>query len=312
MNKTPLFISLLFVSSMTVADSAEQASKPNIVVIYADDMGYGDCTVNNPDSKIPTPHIDQLAKEGLRFTDSHSPSATCTASRYGLLTGVNPARTGVVNGLTGLGPVIDRDEVTIADFLKNHGYIARMVGKWHLGFELHGDGPRKAFDFSKPLVGGPLDCGFDSFFGVRMSVSGPPYFYIRGREPVAKPTELTLGTKRDLKTNEKDTRTAYPPGEIAPGFVPAGCNATFCEEVIKIIKAHAASDGSRPLFLCYAMLEPHTPWLPGQEFLGKSRAGPYGDYIVQLDHEVGGVLQALERSGLDKDTPVVFSSDNGP
>jgi len=304
--KTPALLLTLMLGG-----AAHAAEKPNIVVIYADDMGYGDCTVNNPESKIPTPNIDRLAREGLRFTDAHSPSATCTASRYGLLTGVNPARTGVVNGLTGLGPVIDRDEVTIADFLKDQGYITRMVGKWHLGFGPHGDGPRKTFGFSKPLVGGPLDCGFDSFFGVRMSVSGPPYFYIRGREPVAEPTEWTPGTKKDLKMNEKDARTAYPPGEIALGFVPEECNAACCEEVIKIIKAHAASDGSRPLFLYYAMLEPHTPWLPGPEFLGKSQAGPYGDYIVQLDHEVGRVLQVLEESGLAKDTLVVFSSDNG-
>lgn len=291
--------------------NAQAAEKPNIVIIYADDMGYGDCTVNNPQSKIPTPHIDRLAREGLRFTDVHSPSSTCTASRYGLLTGVNPARTGVVNGLTGLGPVIDKDEVTVADFLKDQGYVTRMVGKWHLGFELHGDGPRKTFDFSKPLVGGPLDCGFDSFFGVHMAVSGPPYFYIRGREPVAKPTESTPGTKKDLKTNGKDSRTAYPPGDIAPGFVPEQCNAAFCDEVIKILNQHAASAEGKPLFLYCAMLEPHTPWLPTEEYIGKSKAGAYGDYIVQLDHEVGRVLEALKESGLEENTLVVFSSDNG-
>ena len=129
------------------------AAKPNIIVIYADDMGYGDCTVNNPESKIPTPNIDRLANEGLRFTDAHSPSSTCTASRFGLLTGTCPVRRGVVNGLTGLGPVIDKDEVTIADFLKDQEYVTRMIGKWHLGFEMYGDGPSgRTFDFSKPLA----------------------------------------------------------------------------------------------------------------------------------------------------------------
>jgi len=273
-------------------------------------MGYGDCTVNNPESKIPTPYIDGLAKKGMRFTDAHSPASTCTASRYGLLTGVNPARRGVVNGLTSLGPVIDKEEVTIAGFLKDQGYITRMVGKWHLGFELHGDSPRKTFDFSKPLTGGPLDCGFDSYFGLCKSI-GPPYFYIRGREPVAMPTETTPGTKKDLKTNGKDARTAYPPGDIAPGFVPEECNAAFCDEAVRILKEHGASNENRPLFLYFAMLQPHTPWLPTNEFIGKSKAGSYGDYIVQLDHEVGRVLAALRESGLEKDTVVIFSSDNG-
>lgn len=287
------------------------ADQPNIVIVYADDMGYGDCTANNPESKIPTPNIDRLARQGLRFTDAHSPAATCTASRYGLLTGTNPARTGVVNGLTGLGPVIDSGEVTVADFLKDQGYVTRMVGKWHLGFEMHGDGPRKTFDFSKPLAGGPLDCGFDSFFGLTKASSGPPYFYIRGRRPVATPTETTAGTKRALKTNGMDSRTAYAGGDIAPGFVPEECNSRLCDDVVKTISEHAKSDGNKPFFLYYAMLEPHVPWLPVEEFGGKSKAGPYGDYIVQLDHEIGRVLQALKDSGLEDDTLVIFSSDNG-
>jgi len=291
--------------------SAQAADKPNIIVIYADDMGYGDCTANNPESKIPTPNIDRLAKEGLRFTDAHSPASTCTASRYGLLTGVNPARRGVVNGLTSLGPVIDIDEVTVADLLKDQGYVRWMVGKWHLGFEMFGDGPRKSFDFSKPLVGGPLDCGFDSFFGLTKAPSGPPYFYIRGREPVTRPTATTPGTKRDLKANSKDSRTAYAGGDIAPGFVPEECNARLCDDVIKTITEHSKSGGNKPFFLYYAMLEPHVPWLPTEEFGDKSKAGPYGNYIVQLDHEVGRVLQALKESGLEDETLVIFSSDNG-
>jgi len=296
---------------LTLAGISYAAEKPNIIIIYADDMGYGDCTVNNPDSKIPTPNIDRLAKEGLRFTDAHSPSSTCTASRYGLLTGTCPVRRGVVNGLTGLGPVIDKDEVTVADLLKDQGYVTRMFGKWHLGFQLHGDGPRKTFDFSKPLVGGPLDCGFDSFFGLPKAPSGPPYFFIQGRNPVAKPTEETPGTKRLAKTNGEDNRTAYSGGDIAPGFVPELCNSQLCDDVVRTITEHAKSDGNKPFFLYYAMLEPHVPWLPTEEFGGKSKAGPYGDYIVQLDHEVGRVLQALKESRLEEDTLVIFSSDNG-
>jgi arylsulfatase A len=189
--------------------------------------------------------------------------------------------------------------------------VTRMIGKWHLGFEMYGDGPRKTFEFSKPLVGGPLDCGFDSFFGLTKAPSGPPYFYIRGRMPVDKPTETTPGTKRDLKANGKDSRTAYAGGDIAPGFVPEQCNAAFSDEAVKIVNDHAELDQRKPLFLYYAMLEPHVPWLPGDAFAGKSKAGPYGDYIVQLDYEVGRVLAALKETGLEKDTLVIFSSDNG-
>lgn len=307
---TPKYFLFALVATVTTQGTC-WAEKPNIIVIYADDMGYGDCTVNNPESKIRTPNIDRLAKAGLRFTDAHSPASTCTASRYGLLTGTNPARAGVVNGLTRLGAVIDEDEVTLADFLKDQGYMTHMVGKWHLGFELHGDGPRKTFDFSKPLSGGPLDCGFDYFYGLTKAPSDPPYFYIRGRMPEVEPTGHTVGTKKELKNNGKHVRTAYSAGALAPGFVHEQCNVKFCDDAVRIIKDHSAPERRKPFFLYYAMLQPHTPWLPTEQFTGKSQAGPYGDYIVQLDHEVGRVLNALKESGLEENTLVIFSSDNG-
>lgn len=281
---------------------------PNIIVIYADDMGYGDCTVNNPDSKIPTPNIDRLAKEGLRFTDAHSPGTTCTASRYGLLTGICPARRGVVNGINGLGPVLEAKELTVAEMLKAQGYSTRIVGKWHLGFELvAAEGRRPGLDLSKPFVGGPLDHGFDTFLGMNSAISHAPYYYIRNRGPEALPTESTKGNK----AADRDKRESYAAGELAPGFVHEEVNSTLCEEVISIIRNHSAKDGPEPLFLYYAMLEPHTPWLPEEQFAGKSGAGPYGNYVAQLDHEVGRVLQALKESGMENDTLVFFSSDNG-
>ena len=282
--------------------------KPNIVIIYADDMGYGDCTVNNPESKIPTPNIDRLAKEGLRFTDAHSPSATCTASRYGLLTGINPARRGVVNGINGLGPVLEPEEQTVAEMLKTQGYSTNMVGKWHLGFELApAKGRRPVLDLSKPLVGGPLDHGFDSFLGMNSAISSGPYYFIRNRGPEVLPTESTKGTK----AKDRDKRETYAADDLAPGFVHEEVNSRLCDEVISIIRHHAAKNKSEPLFLYYAMLEPHTPWLPEEQFAGKSGAGPYGDYVAQLDHEIGRVLEALKESGLENDTLVFFSSDNG-
>lgn len=272
-------------------------------------MGYGDCGANNPDSKIPTPNIDRLAKDGLRFTDAHSPASTCTGSRYGLLTGINPARRGVVNGINGLGPVLEEKELTISEMLKAQGYATRMVGKWHLGFELTPRGGRRpVLDLSKPFVGGPLEHGFDSFLGVNSAISSGPYYYIRNRGPEILPTGSTDGTK----ASDRDRRETYAKSELAPGFVHEEVSSRLCDEVIKIIRNHSAKkEETEPLFLYYAMLEPHTPWIPEEQFAGRSGAGPYGDYVAQLDHEIGRVLEALEQSGLQNGTLVFFSSDNG-
>ena len=226
---------------LTLVGIAHAAEKPHVIIIYADDMGYGDCTVNNPESKIPTPNIDRLAKEGLRFTDAHSPSTTCTASRYGLLTGINPARRGVVNGINGLGPVLEAKELTIAEMLKAQGYSTNMVGKWHLGFELApAEGRRPVLDLSKPFVGGPLDHGFDSFLGVNSAISSGPYYYIRNRGPEVLPTESTKGTK----ASGRDRRETYAKSDQAPGFVHEEVNSRLCDEVIGIIQNHSAKKRS--------------------------------------------------------------------
>lgn len=301
---------LLLVLVLGVGTHAACAEKPNILVILADDMGYGDCSAYNPESKIVTPNIDRLAREGMLFTDAHSASATCTASRYGLLTGINPARRGVVNGITGLGPVLEDHEVTVAELLRDQGYTTRMVGKWHLGFEMKAAKPRPVYDFTKPLVGGPLDQGFDSFFGLRSAVSAAPYFFIRDRSAEAVPAETTKGNK----AKDVDRRLTYGAGDIAPGFVPEEAPGRLCDEVVTLLREHAEStsgEAPNPLFLYYAMLQPHTPWLPEDRFGGKSGAGSYGDYLVQMDHEVGRVLDALKENGYDQNTLVIFSSDNG-
>lgn len=303
-------LTLLFALSFAISSNA--ADKPNILFIMADDMGYGDCTAYNPESKVRTPNIDRLAREGLLFTDAHSASATCTASRYGLLTGINPSRRGVVNGITGIGPVLEKHEVTIAELLREHGYSTSMVGKWHLGFEMKPAKPRPVYDFSKPFTGGPIDHGFDSFFGLRQAVSSAPYFYIRDRDSVAIPSETTPGTRTIAKAEGKNPRTAYGPGEIAPGFVPEEAPGRLCDEVVALLKDYASgSDQTKPFFLYYAMLQPHTPWIPEDRFEGKSKAGPYGDYLVQMDHEVGRVLETLRDTELDRNTLVIFTSDNG-
>ena len=296
------FLSILL--SLSVALATQAAEKPNIIFILADDMGYGDCSINNPESKIPTPNIDRLAKAGVRFTDAHSAASVCTPSRYGLLTGTCPARTDISNFTAGRGPVIAPDEVTIADLLKDQGYATHMIGKWHLGFE----GGKSAFDFSKPLTGGPVDCGFDTYYGVNKAPGSPPYFYIRGREPIAKPDGSIDGNEE----KGKDRRKVYRKGEAAPGFKPEEVTEMLCREAVRIIREHGDSEKEQPFFLYYALTSPHSPWLPADKFEGRSEAGMYGDFIVQLDDEVGRVVKALEESGMEKDTLVIFSSDNGP
>lgn len=292
---------------LVLAVTARAAEKPNIIVIYADDMGYGDCTANNPDSKIHTPHIDQLAKEGMRFRDAHSPAAVCTPSRYGLLTGINPAREGIVNGLCRFGPVIKNGTPTIASLLKEHGYTTKMVGKWHLGYDVNQNDPNEV-DYSKPMTSGPVDRGFDYFYGTDPP-GNAPYYYIRNRHVVAAPTE-TIGPRSDLM-EITHRRMGWRGGAAAPGFEPTEVMGSFLKETIKLITDHAAKDKDKPLFVYLALTAPHTPWVPAKEFEGKSGAGLYGDFVMEIDDLVGKVNAALVKNGMEKDTILIFSSDNG-
>lgn len=265
------------------AMAACRADQPDIVVILADDLGYGDVGACNPASMIPTPNIDRLAAEGMLFTDAHSASGTCTPSRYGLLTGINPARTGVLNTLLQKGdPIIEEDEPTLGAFLKEHGYETRMIGKWHLGFET-GQSAGKRGELSGSLRGGPLDRGFDSFYGIAASPGDPPLCFLRGRDVV-----------------------------VSPDFVQEEVSPSFCREAVAIIRARAKEKTGRPLFLYYASPLPHRPWVPTAEFRGKSGAGDYGDFVMQLDDVVGRIDRALRETGLDNNTLLIFTSDNGP
>ena len=166
-------------ATLPAADAPKPASNPNIVIILADDMGYGDPHCFNPQSKIATPHIDRLAKEGMRFTDAHAPGPLCHPSRYGLLTGRYPFRTDISRWLK--QPLIAEGQMTIASLLKSQGYRTAMVGKWHVGFLEDG--------YDQPLPGGPVACGFETYFGLRASTDIPPYFFIRGDRAVTPPTD---------------------------------------------------------------------------------------------------------------------------
>jgi len=294
----------LFVFQAALALAAEQ---PNIILILADDMGYGDCGAFNPDAKIKTPHIDQLAREGLRFTDAHAAASTCTPSRYGLLTGINPVRTGVLNTLLSKGdPIISEDEKTLAHLLKDQGYQTHMVGKWHLGFEL-GKKNKKTYDFSKNIKGGPVDRGFDSFLGVLSSVGSSPASYVIDRSMPSLPTEKGHWIKYSGAGKESNSKV-----EVSPNWTFEDVSPRLCEEVKKVIRKHASADQKEPFFLYYAMTGPHQPWVPTKDFKGKSGLGNYADFMMQLDDEVGQINALLKETGLDENTLLIFTSDNGP
>ncbi|MEN3942825.1 arylsulfatase [Prosthecobacter sp. SYSU 5D2] len=286
--------------------ASTSAALPNIVLILVDDMGYGDPQCYNPDSKIPTPNMDRLAREGMRFTDAHSAGPLCHPSRYGLMTGRYPFRTDVSRWPT--EPLIKEGQMTLASLLKDQGYATAMVGKWHLGFLEKG--------YDQILPGGPVDRGFQSFFGMRASTDIPPYFYIRGDRAVAPPTAQIAANNSDGWSPIQGA--FWREGGIAPGLELKEVLPLFTEEALGVIHQHAgaksASDDSRhkPMMLYLAYPAPHTPWLPAPEFIGKSGAGMYGDFTTMVDAEIGRVLAALDETGMTQDTLVIMTSDNGP
>lgn len=273
---------------------------PHVVVILVDDMGYGDPRCNNPDSRIPTPHIDRLARDGMRFTDAHAPGALCHLSRYGLLTGQYPFRTNV--GRWRREPVIRAGQPTLASVLRSGGYRTAMVGKWHLGFQENG--------YEKRLPGGPVDRGFDSFFGIRASTDIPPYFYIRGARAVQPPSGRIEANRSEGWSPIQGA--FWRAGGIAPDLELADVLPRFTDEAIAVIDKYARTRTTKRLALYLAYPAPHTPWLPSAAYRGRSKVGMYGDFVMMVDAMVGRVLAALDKAGMRDNTLLVFSSDNGP
>lgn len=289
---------------LAAAGNVRAESPPNVVLILVDDLGYGDPQCFNPDSKIPTPSIDGLARAGMRFTDAHASGPLCHISRYGLMTGEYPFR--AEPGKWARQATIPSDRLTIASLAQSAGYRTAMVGKWHLGFDEQG--------YDRPLPGGPVDRGFDSFFGIRASTDIPPYFYIRGDRAVAPPTGHIAANSSPGWSPIQGA--FWRAGGIAPGLELKDVLPKFTDETIAVIEGHARRNASekseQPLFLYVAFPAPHTPWLPDKEFVGSSGAGMYGDFTVMVDAMIGRILKALESAGAAEDTLVIFSSDNGP
>lgn len=272
---------------------------------------------NNPDSKIPTPNLDRLASQGMRFTDTHAPSSVCTPSRYSILTGRYCWRTRLKKGVLWPWdpPLIEPDRLTVASLLRQHGYRTACMGKWHLGWDwatLDGEPANKGteigeldvdqrhameqnIDYSKPMRGGPIDCGFDTYFGVDVP-NFPPYTWFEQDRLTDPPTE------------EKPDKMFGLPGRMKPGW---SLEAMIPELVNRAVK-YIGDSGSDPFFLYFALTSPHTPIVPNKEFIGRSGAGPYGDFVYEVDWVVGQIMEALERKGIADDTLLIFTSDNGP
>lgn len=289
------------------ASAQANSSKPNIVFILADDMSGGDVRALNKSCKFPTPNLDRIAKEGIAFTQAYTGSSICSPTRYGLMTGRYCWRDGVglASGYT--APFIDSSTPTVAGFLRDSGYRTHMVGKWHLGGQWTGkDGepvterkPKgETVDFAKGITGGPVDHGFESWFGIIASLDMPPYVYFRGRVPVTIPSEF-VKAKHRFGVRE---------GLADPALSSSDVLGDIASESVKLIHQH---DPSKPLFLYMPLNAPHSPVVPSAEWQGQSKMDENADFRMEVDHSVGRVMKALKAKGIADDTLLIFSADNG-
>ncbi len=280
---------------------ADQPERPNIVLILADDMGYGDPQCYNAQSKCVTPNIDRLAKEGMRFTDAHAAGGVCHPSRYGLLTGRYPFRH---NRDWRKEPLISFEEDTVPKLLTRAGYQTRMIGKWHLGFEDGYD-----YDFAAGLQGGPVDRGFQSYFGMPASLDIPPYYYIENKMASPPPT---IPIEANSSPGWSPIQGAFwREGLRAGNFIMEDVLDVFATKAVETIQQDF-NNADKPQFLYLALPAPHTPWLPAEKFREIGGAGLYSEFVAHVDDVVGRVIKAVDETNSAENTLVIFSSDNGP
>lgn len=301
---------------------ARETTRCNFVFVLCDDLGYGDVRCLNPEGKIPTPSLDRLAKEGMAFTDAHSPSSVCSPTRYGLLTGRYAWRSRLQQGvLGGLSPrLIEPGRLTVAEFLRKQGYHTACIGKWHLGMnwvkrpgkevtELNIEPPEQVWnvDYSQPIADGPNSVGFDYYFGISASLDMVPYTFIENDRIVA-PTEVEKQFPLMLGRPESQTRK----GPAAKSFEAEQVLPTLTSKAIEYIAQRvAASRQGTPFFLYLPLASPHTPIAPTAAWQGKSGLNHYADFVMETDDSIGRVLAALEEHGLAENTLVIVTSDNG-
>jgi arylsulfatase A len=308
-----LATSLLIFGTISSWKAVGADEKPNIIFLMADDLGRGDLGCYNRDSKVPTPHMNRLAEQGVRFTDAHTPSSVCTPTRYGVLTGRYSWRTRLKRGvLVGESrSLIEEGRLTVPALLKRHGYQTGGIGKWHLGFQTFDPSAEEraqTVDYARPLRPGPLTVGFDEFFGIPSSLDFPPYLFVEGDHPVEAATN-TIAASAMRRNGGKGFWRAGP---IAPSFRHIDVLPRLSERAVAFLEKHAeGAKSGQPFFLYLALSAPHTPWLPTKEYRGRSQAGPYGDFVVQVDETLGRVMETLDRLKLSERTLLIFTSDNG-
>lgn len=323
-NKYLLLIGLFYGLERTDAQTT-----PNVVFIYSDDVGYGDISCNGA-TKIHTPNIDRIAKEGIRFTNAHATSSTCTPSRYALLTGQYPWRkkgTGIAEG--NAGSIIDENQFTIADLFQKAGYQTAVVGKWHLGL-----GGETGPDWNGNIKPGPNELGFNYSFIIPATPDRVPCVYVENHQVAGlNPDDpITVSYKKPLpgaitgKEHPEMLKMMYSSNQHAEtiingisriGYMTGGKSALWKDELMADeITGKATSfikdNKSRPFFLYFAIQDIHVPRVPHERFVGKSGLGPRGDALLELDYHTGEILDLLDSLNLSKNTIVVFSSDNGP
>lgn len=326
MMKRKLLFFLCFSMSYLVA--AQQ--HPNIILIYADDLGYGDLSCYGA-TKIQTPHIDKLANQGIRFTNAHSTSATCTPSRYAMMTGQYPWRnqgTGILPGDAAL--IVPTDKITLPKIFKQAGYQTAIVGKWHLGL---GNAVEK--NWNAEIKPGPNETGFDYSFIFPATADRVPSVFVENHyvigldttDPIAVDYKNKIGNDPTGKENPELLKMQASPhhghnntiingiGRI--GFMRGGQTARWTDEEMPLTfleKAKSFIDANKRkhFFLFYSLTEPHVPRMPSTMFKGKSGLGFRGDAILQLDWAVGEIMKQINASGIEKNTIIIFSSDNGP
>ena len=308
-----LFFILLATLSATAQTKKATINAPNIIYILADDLGYGDLKCFNPYSKIPTPNLDNMAKNGIKFTDAHTSSAVCTPTRYGILTGRYNWRSSLKSSvLSGYSKsLIKQKQITIAEMLKTQGYSTAYIGKWHLGWDwnfiktddqLDIDDLNAApeVDFSIPVKNGPSTHGFDYSFGFSGSLDMAPYVYVENDKATMVPSKNTVSV---------DEKGYWRKGLTSDDFNHSNLLQDLTDKAVNYINKKAKSNS--PFFLYFPLPAPHTPILPTTEFLGKSNTNMYGDFVMQVDDVVRQIRETLKKQGISENTMLVFVSDNG-
>ena len=283
-------------------------TKPNLIYILADDMGYGDISALNENCGFRTPNLDEMAENGICFTDAHATAAVCTPSRYGILTGRYNWRSRLKSSVMGgySEPLIERGRKTLADMLKDNGYRTAMVGKWHLGMSFakeEGFVEKPDFDacdhvdYAGKIEDSPVSHGFEYFYGISASLDMPPYIYIENDHFTALPDHVTKGTGKGF----------FREGPTAPGFEQEKVLDELTDKVLEKIEEYR----EEPFFLYFPMPAPHTPILPAQQFRGKSGTNEYGDFVLHCDDVAGRINRKLKELGLFENTILIYTSDNG-